>query len=285
MDSGALRILFIGDIVGRPGRDLMRKGLNRLIDRVGADLVIANVENAAGGYGVTREIGETLLGYGVDVMTTGNHVWDRRETLDYIGTEPRLLRPANYPAGAPGNGSYLARTAEGKAVGVVNVLGRVFMASLDDPFAVVTREVEALRRRTRIILVDAHAEATSEKLALGWHLDGAVTAVIGTHTHVQTADEQILPGGTAYLTDVGMTGPHDSIIGMDKAAVLEKFRTGLPVRLETASGNPRLNGVVITADEATGRARSIERLNLSADQLEQGEIETQPAALPNTIQT
>jgi metallophosphoesterase (TIGR00282 family) len=273
VDPGGLRILFIGDIVGRPGRDLMRKGLSRLIDRLGADLVIANVENAASGYGVTREIGETLLGYGVDVMTTGNHVWDRREALAYIGTEPRLLRPANYPAGAPGNGSYLARTADGKPVGVINVMGRVFMASLDDPFAVVTREVDALRKRTRVVLVDVHAEATSEKLAMGWHLDGTVTAVVGTHTHVQTADEQILPGGTAYLTDAGMTGPHDSIIGMDKAAVLEKFRTGLPVRLETATGNPRLNGVVITADESTGRALSIERLNLSADQLEQGDIE------------
>ena len=279
MDSGALRILFIADIVGRPGRDLLRKGLGRLIDRVNADLVIANVENAAAGYGVTREIGETLLGYGVDVMTTGNHVWDRREALNYIGTEPRLLRPANYPAGTPGNGSYLARTAQGRPVGVVNVMGRVFMASLDDPFVAVTREVKELRKRTRVVLVDVHAEATSEKLAMGWHLDGTVTAVIGTHTHVQTADEQILTGGTAYLTDAGMTGPHDSIIGMEKAAVLEKFRTGLPVRLETASGNPRLNGVVITADESTGRALAIERLNLSAEQLEQGDIESEGAAL------
>jgi metallophosphoesterase (TIGR00282 family) len=280
VDAGALRILFIADIVGLPGRDLIRKGLGRLIDRVNADLVIANVENAAAGYGITREIGETLLGYGVDVMTTGNHVWDRREALDYIGTEPRLLRPANYPAGAPGNGSYLARTAAGRPVGVVNVMGRVFMASLDDPFVAVTREVKELRKRTRVVLVDVHAEATSEKLAMGWHLDGTVTAVIGTHTHVQTADEQILTGGTAYLTDAGMTGPHDSIIGMEKAAVLEKFRTGLPVRLETASGNPRLNGVVITADEATGRARAIERLNLSLEQLEQDDIESEGAALP-----
>jgi hypothetical protein len=279
VDSGILRILFIGDIVGRPGRELIRKGLSRLIDGLGVDLVVANVENAAAGYGVTREIGEALLSHGIDVMTTGNHVWDRRETLDYIGTEPRLLRPANYPAGTPGHGSYLARTAQGRPVGVVNVMGRVFMASLDDPFVAVTREVDALRKRTRVVLVDVHAEATSEKLALGWHLDGTVTAVIGTHTHVQTADEQILPGGTAYLTDAGMTGPHDSIIGMDRAAVLEKFRTGLPVRLETASGNPRLNGLFMTADEATGRALTIERLNLSADQLEQGDIELRHAAL------
>jgi 2',3'-cyclic-nucleotide 2'-phosphodiesterase len=280
LTAGTLRILFIGDIVGRPGRDLVRKGLSRLIDHAAADLVIANVENAAAGYGVTREIGESLLGYGVDVMTTGNHVWDRREALDYIGTEPRLLRPANYPAGTPGSGSYLARTAQGRPVGVVNVMGRVFMASLDDPFAVVAREIDALRARTRIVLVDVHAEATSEKLAMGWHLDGKVTAVIGTHTHVQTADEQIFPGGTAYLTDAGMTGPHDSVIGMEKTAAIERFRTGLPVRLETASGNPRLNGVVITADEATGRALAIERLNLSADQLEHGTFELRRAEMP-----
>jgi metallophosphoesterase (TIGR00282 family) len=280
VNSGTLRILFIGDIVGRPGRDLIRHGISRLIDHLGSDLVIANVENAAAGYGVTREIGEALLGYGIDVMTTGNHVWDRREAIDYIGTEPRLLRPANYPAGTPGNGRYLARTALGRPVGVVNVMGRVFMANLDDPFVTVTREIEALRQRTRVIVVDVHAEATSEKLAMGWFLDGQVTAVFGTHTHVQTADEQILPGGTAYLTDVGMTGPHDSIIGMEKAAVIERFRTGMPVRLEAATGNPRLNGVVITADERTGRALTIERLSLSAEQLERANFSALDAAQP-----
>jgi metallophosphoesterase (TIGR00282 family) len=280
VNSGTLRILFIGDIVGRPGRDLIRHGISRLIDHLGSDLVIANVENAAAGYGVTREIGEALLGYGIDVMTTGNHVWDRREAIDYIGTEPRLLRPANYPTGTPGNGRYLARTALGRPVGVVNVMGRVFMANLDDPFVTVTREIEALRQRTRVIVVDVHAEATSEKLAMGWFLDGQVTAVFGTHTHVQTADEQILPGGTAYLTDVGMTGPHDSIIGMEKAAVIERFRTGMPVRLEAATGNPRLNGVVITADERTGRALTIERLSLSAEQLERANFSALDAAQP-----
>jgi metallophosphoesterase (TIGR00282 family) len=280
VNSGTLCLLFIGDIVGRPGRDLIRHGISRLIDHAGADLVIANVENAAAGYGVTREIGDALLGYGIDVMTTGNHVWDRREAIDYIGTEPRLLRPANFPAGTPGNGRYLARTAEGRPVGVVNVMGRVFMANLDDPFLAVTREIEALREQTRVILVDVHAEATSEKLALGWYLDGQVTAVVGTHTHVQTADERILPRGTAYLTDVGMTGPHDSIIGMDKAAVIEKFKTAMPVRLETATGDPRLNGVVITADERTGRALTIERLSLSAAQLERADFSTLGAAQP-----
>jgi hypothetical protein len=280
VNSGTLRILFIGDIVGRPGRELIRHGVSHLIDHVGADLVIANVENAAAGYGITREIGETLLGYGIDVMTTGNHVWDRREAIDYIGTEPRLLRPANYPAGTPGNGSYLARTARGRPVGVVNLMGRVFMANLDDPFVTVTREIEVLRQRTRVIVIDVHAEATSEKLALGWYLDGQVTAVFGTHTHVQTADERILPAGTAYLTDVGMTGPHDSIIGMDKTAVIEKFRTAMPVRLEAATGDPRLNGVVITADEQSGRALTIERLNFSASQLERADFTTLGAAQP-----
>ena len=177
--------------------------------------MIANAENAAAGFGITREIGDQLLDWGVDVMTSGNHIWDKKEALDYIGAEPRLLRPANYPAGVPGNGSYLARTRDGRSVGVINVMGRVFMLNIDDPFAVVLREIEALRERTRIIFVDFHAEATSEKIAMGWHLDGKVTAVVGTHTHVQTADERILPKGTAYLTDVGMTGPHDSIIGVE----------------------------------------------------------------------
>ena len=233
-----MRILFIGDIVGRPGRELVRRGLRAVVDHHSIDLVIANAENSAAGFGITREIGDQLLDWGVDVMTSGNHIWDKREALDYIGTEPRLLRPANYPAGAPGNGSYLARTRHGESVGVINVMGRVFMLNIDDPFAVVLREIDAMRERTRVIFVDFHAEATSEKIAMGWHLDGKVTAVVGTHTHVQTADERILPNGTAYLTDVGMTGPHDSIIGVEIAAALGRFLTGMPARFETATGNP-----------------------------------------------
>ena len=215
-----VRILFIGDIVGRPGRDLVKQGLRAIVEHHAIDLVIANAENAAAGFGITREIGEQLLDLGIDVMTSGNHIWDKREALDYIGIEPRLLRPANYPAGAPGNGTYLARTSLGVSVGVINVMGRVFMLAIDDPFVVVRREIEALKARTRIIFVDFHAEATSEKIAMGWHLDGLVTAVVGTHTHVQTADDRILPKGTAYLTDVGMTGPHDSIIGVEVEAAL-----------------------------------------------------------------
>jgi hypothetical protein len=201
-------------------------------------------------------------------MTSGNHIWDKKEALDYIGAEPRLLRPANYPAGAPGKGSYLARTREGCSVGVVNVMGRVFMLNIDDPFRVVLREIEALKERTRIVFVDFHAEATSEKIAMGWHLDGKVTAMVGTHTHVQTADERILPKGTAYLTDVGMTGPHDSIIGVEIEAALGKFLTALPAKFETATGNPRLNAVIVDADEQTGRATGIERLSLNADDLQ-----------------
>ncbi len=269
-----MNILFIGDIFGRPGRDLVRRGLSVLVERFEADFVIANVENAAGGFGITREVCEAVAECGVDVMTTGNHVWDKKEALDYVATEARLLRPANYPVGAPGRGSLLARTTDGRGVGVINLMGRVFMAALDDPFAVALRELESFAGRTRVIIVDFHAEATSEKMAMGWHLDGKVTAVIGTHTHVQTADERLLPGGTAYLTDAGMTGPHDSIIGSQAEAVLARFRTGLPSRFEPATGNPRLHGALITTDEATGRATAIRRLAFSLDELEAMRAET-----------
>ena len=262
-----VRILFIGDIVGKPGRELVRRGLPTLVEQHSADLVIANAENAAAGFGITREIGDQLLGWGVDVMTSGNHIWDKKEAIDYIGAEPRLLRPANYPAGVPGNGSYLARTADGRSAGVVNVMGRVFMLAIDDPFEVVLKQIDALKTRARVIFVDFHAEATSEKIAMGWHLDGKVTAVVGTHTHVQTADERILPKGTAYLTDVGMTGPHDSIIGVEVEPALGRFRNGMPARFETASGNPRLNAVVIEADEVTGLATDIERISYSLDEI------------------
>ena len=267
-----IRLLFIGDIVGKPGRDLVRQGLQSIVEYHQIDLVIANIENAAGGFGITREIGEQLLDLGIDVMTSGNHIWDKREALDYIGIEPRLLRPANYPAGAPGNGSFLARTRDGRSVGVINVMGRVFMTSLDDPFAVVLAEIEKLRERTRVIFVDVHAEATSEKLAMGWHLDGKVTAVVGTHTHVQTADERILPKGTAYLTDAGMTGPHDSIIGVEVAPALARFLSALPQKFETATGNPRLNAVIVEADDQSGRATEIERLNYSLEELKEFDV-------------
>jgi metallophosphoesterase (TIGR00282 family) len=264
-----MRLLFIGDIVGKPGRDLVRRGLAGLVDYHQIDLVIANAENAAAGSGITREIGDQLLGWGIDVMTSGNHIWSKREAVDYIGAEPRLLRPANFPAGVPGNGSYLARSGDGRTVGVVNVMGRVFMHAIDDPFAVVLREIDALRPRARIIFVDFHAEATSEKMAMGWHLDGKVTAVVGTHTHVQTADERILPKGTAYLTDVGMTGPHDSVIGVTVDAALGRFLNAMPAKFDVATANPRLNAVIVEADERTGLATDIERLSYSLEELEQ----------------
>ena len=276
-----MRILFIGDIVGRPGRDMVRHGLAAIVDHHAVDLVIANAENAAAGFGITREIGDQLLDWGVDVMTTGNHVWDKKEALDYIGTEPRLLRPANYSSVAPGNGSYLARTKDGQSVGVINVMGRIFMPPLDDPFAVVLTEIAALRERARVIFVDFHAEATSEKVAMGWHLDGRVTAVVGTHTHVQTADERILPKGTAYLTDVGMTGPHDSVIGVQTEAALGKFLNGMPARFDTATGNPRLNAVIIDADAETGRALDIERLSYGIDDLK--DLGVPATSLPSAV--
>ena len=263
-----MRILFIGDIVGQPGRDLTRRGLPGIINRFSINLVVANVENAAGGAGITREVGEAIRDYGVDVMTSGNHIWDKKEAISYIGLESRLLRPANYPPGVPGLGRYVARTNLGNSAAIINIMGRVFMLNIDNPFAVVINEIEAIRKEARVIIVDFHAEATSEKIAMGWYLDGQVTAVVGTHTHVQTADSQILPGGTAYMTDVGMTGAHDSIIGVEKGAALARFINSMPARLEPANGNPRLNAVVITADDNSGKATSIERLSFSAQEID-----------------
>jgi metallophosphoesterase (TIGR00282 family) len=262
-----MNILFIGDIIGRPGRELIRKGLRGVVERHQVDFVIANAENSAAGFGITKDVGDALLEMGIDVMTSGNHIWDKREALDYIAAEPRLLRPANYPAGVPGRGSCVTHSGDGRAVGIVNVMGRVFMTPIDDPFAVVLREIESIRPKTRVIIVDFHAEATSEKVSMGWHLDGKVTLVVGTHTHVQTADERILPQGTAYLTDAGMTGPHDSIIGMEREPSLSRFLTGLPSKFEPATGNPRLNGIVVAADEKTGRATGVTRISYSEQEL------------------
>jgi 2',3'-cyclic-nucleotide 2'-phosphodiesterase len=258
-----MRILFIGDVFGRPGRELVRTLLPPLVDRHRIDFVVANVENAAAGFGLTREVGEDLLRLGVHAMTSGNHIWDRKEALAYLDAEPRLVRPANYPAGVPGRGAMIGQTRDGRSVGIVNLMGRVFMPTVDDPFAAARREVEALASSTRVIVVDVHAEATSEKIAMGWFLDGTVTAVVGTHTHVQTADDRLLPGGTAYITDVGMTGPHDSIIGTDRESALRRFLTGLPIRFEVATGDPRLHAVVIAVDDETGRAAAIERLSVA----------------------
>lgn len=276
-----MKLLFIGDIVGRPGRDLVKRGLRAIVATHGIDFVIANGENSAAGFGITREIGDQLFSYGVEIMTSGNHIWDKKEALEYIVREPRLLRPANYPVGAPGHGATLATAANGVKVGVVNVMGRVFLANIDDPFTTAAREVARLRAEgAALVFVDMHAEVTSEKIAMGWYLDGQATAVVGTHTHVQTADNRVLPKGTAYLTDAGMTGPHDGVIGVEKDPVIGRFLNGLPARFETATGDPRLNGAIVTADPATGRATAIDRVSLSADDIERlvAEAASRPSA-------
>lgn len=264
-----MKLLFIGDILARTGRDLVKRAVRPLVRACGVELVIANGENATGGSGLTRSSADEIFKAGVEVITGGNHIWDKREILEFIDKEPRIVRPANYPPGTPGRGSTVVRTASGVAVGVVNVMGRVFLSTIDDPFAAAVREIDSVREQgAQIVFVDVHAEVTSEKIALSWFLDGQATAVIGTHTHVQTADERILPGGTACLTDAGMTGPHDGVIGMNRDAVIARFRTGLPVRFEPSSGDPRLNGVIVTADPATGRATAIERLSMSLADIE-----------------
>ena len=263
------RLLFIGDIVGKPGRELVRRGLAAIVAHHQIDLVIANVENAAAGFGITPDLADDLFDYGVQVMTGGNHTWDKKEIIPYFDKQPRIIRPANFPPGTPGRGHVVAPTAAGVRVGVVNVMGRVFMTALDDPFRVVLAEIDAVREDgAAIVFVDFHAEATSEKVAMGWHLDGRATVVVGTHTHVPTADERVLPQGTAYITDVGMTGPHDSVIGVERAAIIQRFLTAMPQRFETATENPRLNSVVVDADETTGKATAIARLSLSALDIE-----------------
>jgi len=262
-----VRILFVGDIFGRPGREIVRDHLADVVATRSIELVIANGENAAAGFGLTPSLAEEFLGLGIDVITTGNHVWDRREIMDYFRSAERngsnarrVLRPANYPAGTPGMGWYEGQTKKGTPFAVINLQGRVFMVDNDDPF----RTADALLKniRAKVILVDIHAEATSEKVAMGWYLDGRVTAVLGTHTHIPTADERVLPKGTAYLTDVGMTGPYDSVIGVEKEQVLQRFLTNMPARFDPATGDVRFSAVVIDCDPESGRATAIERLVL-----------------------
>lgn len=255
-----MKILFIGDIVGSPGREAINKLLPLLKEEYSLDFVIANAENASGGSGITHKVAEELFASGVDVLTSGDHIWKKRDIFELINQEERILRPINYPAGSPGRGSALFKTRDAKKIGVINVNGRVFMEALDCPFKSVSFAVDALRKETKIIIVDIHAEATSEKVALGWYLDGKVSAVLGTHTHIQTADERILPQGTAYLTDAGMTGPYDSVIGRCVENVLERFLTSIPVKFEVASENIKLCGVVLDIDDKTGRAHSVVRV-------------------------
>ena len=256
-----IRILFLGDIVGEPGRNAVIKAVPRFLKERGVDFVIVNGENAAGGRGITGRIAIDLLRSGVAVITTGDHVWDQRETANYIITEPRLLRPVNYPAGAPGQGSIVLETAKGR-VGVLNVQGRTFMQPiLENPFHAAEAEVARMREETPIIIVDVHAETTSEKIAMGRFLDGRVSAVFGTHTHVQTADERILPGGTAFLCDAGMCGPDDSCLGRAPEPIIKRFLDSLPVAFPVASGPVRLCGALVEIDESTGRATAIERVS------------------------
>jgi 2',3'-cyclic-nucleotide 2'-phosphodiesterase len=258
-----MRTLFVGDIFGKPGRRVLHEKLHGLIHEHGIDFTVANAENAAGGFGITPQIADELLQAEVDLLTTGNHIWDKRGIISYMAEQPRLLRPHNYPAAAPGTGVYIGDTRCGVRVGVVNIQGRVFMPAIDCPFAAGTAAIEQIRQETKIILVDFHAEASSEKQAFAWYIDGKASAVVGTHTHVQTADERIMPKGTAYITDVGMTGPFDSVIGSIPDLAIDRFLRQLPTRLEPAGGNLRLCGVIIDIDESSGRARSIERINVS----------------------
>lgn len=264
-----MRILFVGDVFGQAGRRIVGEHLGQVIEQRAVDLVVVNAENAAGGFGITPAIAEELFDLGADVITTGNHVWDKREIMEYMQSAPldshsrarRLLRPANYVAGTPGYGYYEGELPQGQSYAVIDLQGRVFMASLEDPFRVVDSLLEKIK--AKVIFVDLHAEATSEKVALGWYLAGRVTAVIGTHTHVPTADERILPGGTAYQTDVGMSGPFDSVIGVEKEQIINRFLTGMPGKFEAAKGDPRMCAALIDCDGATGRATSIQRLMLA----------------------
>jgi metallophosphoesterase (TIGR00282 family) len=263
-----MRILFIGDIVGRPGRDIVRERLADTVAQEKIDLVIANGENAASGFGITPRLAEEIFAAGVEVITGGNHSFDRKEALDYMLHQPRLLRPANYPAAAPGGGLFVGTAKNGVGYAVLNLQGRVFLPSIECPFRTADALLEKLPPEVSVVFVDMHGEVTSEKVAMAWYLDGRVTAIVGTHTHVPTADERILPGGTAAITDVGMTGPHDGVIGIERDLILKRFLDGLPAKFEVAAGDVQLNAVIVEADlaakNAAGRApaRSISRLRL-----------------------
>lgn len=260
-----MNLLFIGDITGSGGRGVIAGNLAHIVSSESIDLVIANGENSAGGYGITPLVAEELFGMGIDVITSGNHIWDKREVYDYLGKQPRLLRPANYTEELPGNGLVVGRARNGVEYAVINLQGRAHMPNTDCPFRKADAILASLPASVRVRFVDFHAELTSEKVAMGWYLNGRVTAVVGTHTHIPTADTRVLHGGTAYQTDAGMTGPYDSVIGMDKDTVLRRFLTSLPIRMEVARGGVELHGVIVTADTATGAATAVKRYALSAD--------------------
>ena len=255
-----MRMLFLGDVVGKPGCRALRRALPRLIDTESVALVVANGENVAGGTGIDVQGAQALLDAGVDVVTSGNHVWRKKEIVERLASDTRFLRPANFPPGTPGVGWTVCETAGGTTVGIVNLIGRVFMAALDCPFRTVEAILPEVRARAAVILVDMHGEATSEKVAMGWFLDGRVSAVLGTHTHVQTADDRILPGGTAYMTDVGMCGPMDSVIGVRRELVIRRFLTQMPVKFEVASGPVVVQGALVDIDPVSGRATALRRV-------------------------
>jgi metallophosphoesterase (TIGR00282 family) len=259
-----MRVLFIGDIFGKPGRKALYDKLQGLVQAHRIDFCVANVENAAAGFGLTPQIVDEFLHADIDVLTSGNHIWDKRAILPYLTQQPRLLRPHNYPSATPGTGLFIGDSRCGVRVAVLSLQGRVYMQPIDCPFVVGEAAIEMAHKQTRVVLVDFHAEATSEKQAFAWYVDGRVSAVVGTHTHVQTADERILPRGTAYITDLGMTGPYDSVIGSIPDLALERFLTQMPARLEPATGNLRFCGAVVEIDEATGLAISISRINVPA---------------------
>lgn len=257
-----MKVLYIGDIMGEPGRRAVARAIPPLVSQRKIDVVVGNGENAAGGFGITPDLAEELFKMGLAAITTGNHAWDKKEILDYFPRERRLLRPANYPEGVPGYGSVVVRTTAGEELGLLQLMGRAYMPTLDCPFQTAKREMAILKKRVAAVLVDMHAEATSEKMAMGHYLDGEATAVVGTHTHVQTADEQILPRGTAYITDVGMTGPLHGVIGVKKELAIEKFLTGMPRRFEVASGPTVFCAALIELDARIGKALSIERIRI-----------------------
>jgi hypothetical protein len=257
-----MNILFIGDIFGSPGRRIVAQHLQDIISEEKIQLVIANAENAAGGFGITPQLADELFSFGIEVLTTGNHAWDKKEIYEYLPRQPRLLRPANYPCELPGSGLVVVRARNGVDVAVMNLQGRAHMPATDCPFRKADELVASLDPAVKVRFVDFHCELTSEKTAMGWHLDGRVSAVIGTHTHVPTADERVLPGGTAYLTDAGMTGPYDSIIGAEKQLALRRFITGTPIRLEAAKNQPELHAAIVTVDENTGLATAIRRYEI-----------------------
>jgi metallophosphoesterase (TIGR00282 family) len=260
-----MNLLFIGDIFASPGRRIIAERLAGIISSERIDLAVANAENAAGGFGITPLVAEELFTMGLDVLTSGNHIWDKRETMDYLDRQPRLLRPANYPGNVPGSGVHIGRGRNGVEAAVINLQGRTHMLPIDDPFRKADEILASLDPAIKVRLVDFHAEITSEKQAFGRYLDGRVSAVLGTHTHVPTADTRILPNGTAYQTDVGMTGPYDSVIGVNTDIILRRFLTGLPVRMEAARGKVELHAVIVQVDEATGKATSVRRYTVAPD--------------------